>query len=412
MVSPRVRRGTAYLLVLVTVMVTVAIGASSVMVHRVRRVRLDRVGDIERARAVAQAGLELATAYIQSDSAWRTNRGLGIWMDGESVLDGVVTLTAVDDDGDAEDDPSDAVTIVSEGVVGSAKQIVSATFQPVPVALDSLSYAVSAEGNVGFEKVINANAGIASNGAMAASSATVNADVYASSTILGLTYTRGKYPSSGTRQHPSTTVFDWYIANGTTINRALLPGGDLRKIVLAPNSNPYGATNPRGIYVINCANNTIKIQDCRIEGTLVLLNVKSDSEISNEVNMKPADPTLPLLLVQGSFTIKTSDKDLSESSEKVNFNPATAPYNGSSDSDQTDVYPRRIEGLIYVSGQLTFDDHIVMVGQAVVGGASIFKADTHTITWNSTYVNNPPQGFMRRYNMLLDVASVARVLDE
>lgn len=412
MVSPRVRRGTAYLLVLVTVMVTVAIGASSVMVHRVRRVRLDRVGDIERARAVAQAGLELATAYIQSDSAWRVNRGLGTWMDQEAVLDGVVTVSASDDDGSATDDPADRVWIESEGVVGSARQIVGAYFEPVPLAMDCLEYASSTGDQTGFQGTLNANAPVASNGSMGAMAATVRPDVYSGSSILGLTYTGTKYPSSGTREHPNAeTALDWYIANGTTIAYTSLPSARIRGVVLGPNHNPFGSTNTRGIYVIDCGNNNITIRDARIEGTLVLLNPGSSSKIDRSMNWKPADPALPALLVRGRITIELLATNLSEATIVANLNPVTAPYGGVWDADTSDTYSSRIEGLIYATDSFVIQSSTTILGQ-VVAGQDVTYSGTVSITRSSQYSDNPPPGFVSRYNMLLDVGSVARVLDD
>lgn len=407
------RKGSAYLLVLVAVLVTVAIGVTGSMVHKSRRERLSRASEIERAKAIAQSGLELAVAYMQSDASWRKLRGLGVWTNDEPMMGGRLTVTAVDPDGSATDDSTDDITLVSEGAFGRARQSVSATFTPVPLPMDCLSYASSSVGNTGFEKVITANAPIASNGSMAASLATVNANVYAASSILGITYTKSKYPNSGKRQHPdSATVFDWYIANGTAINRSLLPGGDIDKVVLGPNSNPFGTPNARGIYVIDCAGNQIKIKDSRIEGTLVLLNPKSDSTIENTINWKPAFPTLPALLIKGSITIKPDDKVLSESSQKVNFNPPTMPYNGSSDSDQLDTYPTQITGLVYASGQITVENTVKLYGQFVSGAAMLFKKDAVTITRDSTYYDNPPPGFSSGYNMLLKTDSLARVVDD
>ncbi len=407
------RAGSAYLLVLVAVLVTVAIGVSGSMVHKSRRDRLARAWEIERARAISQSGIELAVAYIQSDSSWRTLRGLGEWMRDQPLLGGTVTVTAVDPDGSAIDDYMDDITIVSEGSFGRARQTASVTLTPLAVPMDCLTYASSSVGNTGFEKVITANAPIASNGSMAASGATVNANVYAASSILGLTFRQSKFPNSGTRQHPdSATVFDWYVANGTVINRSLLPGGDIDKVVLGPNSNPYGTPNARGIYVIDCAGNQIKIRDSRIEGTLVLLNPKSDSTIENTINWKPAVATLPALLIKGSITIKPDDKVLSESSQKVNFNPPAAPYNGVSDSDQLDTYPTQISGLVYASGQITVENTVKLYGQIVSGAAIVFKKDVVTITRDSTYYDNPPPGFVVRYNMLMKTDSLARVVDD
>jgi hypothetical protein len=405
-------RGTAYLLVLVTVMVTVAIGASSVMVHGSRRARLARAADMERARAVAQAGLELATAYVQSDIAWRANRGLGTWMSEEPVLDGFVTVVASDDDGDAKDDPTDRLTLESEGVVGAARQIVSITLEPVPIAMDCLDYASSSGDQAAFQGMLNANAPVAANSSMGALLATVRPDVYAGGSISGLSYTGTKYANSGTREHPAaTTALDWYIANGTAIAFGSLPSSRIRSVVLGPNNNPYGSTNARGIYVIDCGGSSITIRECRIEGTLVLLNPGSLSKIERNVNWKPADPSLPALLVKGRITIELLSASLSEPSLGVNFNPITAPYAGASDSDTSDTYPSRLEGLLYATDDFTIQGSTTILGQ-VVAGDDITYDGTVSITTSPGYADAPPAGFVSRYNMLMDVGSLARVFDE
>ena len=406
------RRGTAYLLVLVTVMVTVAIGASSVMVHRVRRERLDASAEVERARAVAQAGLELATAYIQSDTAWRTNRGLGTWMNAESVLDGVVTVSAWDADGNATDDPMDAVTLTSEGVVGSARQIVSVSLNPVATPLTCLTYAASSGDNMAFQGTLNSNAAVASNGSMGAIGATVRPNVHSGSSIIGTTYTGTKYPYSGTREHPaSATALDWYIANGTAISFSSLASGRIGNNVLGPNRNPYGSTNSRGIYVIDCGGSTINIRNCRIEGTLVILNPGTGSKIEQAVNWKPAETGLPSLLVRGRITIDLTAGNVSEASVGANLNPATVPYNGVSDSDTTDTYPSRMEGLMYATDDFIVQGNTTILGQ-VVAADDITFSGTVSFTRSSTYYDNPPIGFVSRYDMLTDVSSFARVLDE
>lgn len=406
------KRGTAYLLVLVAVLVTVAIGVTGTMVHKSRRERLLRAWEIEHARQIAQAGLELSVAYMQADDSWRTLRGLGVWMDQEPLLDGVVTVTASDPDGNATDDYDDQITLVSEGVFGSARQTVSATFTPVRVAMSSLSYGASAGDALGFNGTLNADVPIAANGNATALLSSVRTPVYAGGTITGLTYTRSTFPNSGTREHPNTaTVFDWYVANGTAIPFASLPSSRMENVVLGPNHNPYGATNPLGIYVINCGGSNIRFRNCRIAATLVLLNIGTSSAIEQSVNWSPPEPTMPALLAQGRIAIDLSGTSLSEASQNVNFNPATAPYNGVSDSDRTDSYPSRVLGLVYAS------DDVTLRGTTAVSGPIIASDDvpisgTVTLTFDSGYASNPPRGFIKRYNMRLDTGSLARVVDD
>ncbi|MBX3367374.1 MAG: hypothetical protein KF912_08685 [Phycisphaeraceae bacterium] len=406
------RRATAYLLVLVAVLVTVSIGVTGTMVHKVRRDRLSRAWEIERAHQIAQAGMELSVAYLQSDQSWRTLRGLGVWMNNAPLLDGTVTVTASDPDGSATDDPEDDITLTSEGRFGKARQVITATFTPIPVAMDSLSYSASAGDAIGFNGTLNATEAVAANGAATALLANVFARVYAGSTISGLTYRRAIYPNSGTRQHPNpATVFDWYVANGTTISFASLPSGILERVVLAPNHNPFGATNPLGIYVIDCAGANIRIRNCRIEGTLVLLNTGTSSDIQQSVNWKPAANRMPALLVKGRIAIELTTTALSEVTHNTNFNPSTAPYNGQSDNDRVDTYPSQLHGLVYASDDIAARENSAVTGPLIAADDIAF-AGTVNITFDGSYATLPPRGFISRYNMRLKAETLARVVGD
>ena len=70
------------------------------------------------------------------------------------------------------------------------------------------------------------------------------------------------------------------------------------RVVLSPASNPFGAsTNPRGIYLIDMADQKLFIKYARIVGTLVLITPKSDSEIGNggPLHWEPAVRGFPAL---------------------------------------------------------------------------------------------------------------------
>ncbi|MCW5769206.1 MAG: hypothetical protein KIT19_11030 [Phycisphaeraceae bacterium] len=406
------RRATAYLLVLVAVLVTVSIGVTATMVHKVRRERLSRAWEIERAHQIAQAGLELSVAYLQSDQSWRTLRGLGVWINNAPLLDGTVTVTASDPDGSATDDPADDITLTSEGRFGKARQVITATFEPLPVAMNSLNYAASAGDAIGFNGTLNATESVAANGATTALLANVFTPVYAGATISGTTYRRATYPNAGARQHPNpATVFDWYIANGTTISFASLASGVLERVVLAPNHNPFGATNPHGIYVIDCAGSNIRIRNCRIEGTLVLLNTGTSSDIQQSVNWKPAAARMPALLVRGRIAIELSATALSESTHNTNFNPSSAPYNGQSDNDRTDSYPSQLHGLVYASDDIAARGNSAVTGPLIAADDIAF-AGTVTITHDAGPASLPPPGFISRYNMRLKAETLARVVGD
>ena len=52
----------------------------------------------------------------------------------------------------------------------------------------------------------------------------------------------------------------------------------------------FGATNPEGIYVIDCQGGMIRVQYSRIVGTLVLLNPDSVSDIEDNVSQRTIHP--------------------------------------------------------------------------------------------------------------------------
>src|SRR5262249_45424615 len=154
---------------------------------------------------------------------------------------------------------------------------------------------------------------------------------------------------------------------------------------LSPANNPYGATNPNGIYVIDCGGNTINIRNCRIVGTLVLLNARSDSLVDNQVNFAPAVANFPTLMVQGSMTFQYDTTPVSESSASRNFNPPSTPYNGVSNSTTSDTYPSILNGLVYISGNLSTKNSNALGGPVIVGGT--FTANgSISLKYDSTYL--------------------------
>ena len=199
-----------------------------------------------------------------------------------------------------------------------------------------------------------------------------------------------------------STVFNYYIRNGTLIDVNALAGcidgfACISEVVLSPASNPYGTqTNPMGIYVIKCGGKDIMIEKCRIVGTIVLLSAGSNSVVDNETNWEPFVRNYPALLFQGSsLTLDFDTAPLDEAKLGTNFNPAGTPFQGVEDGDQMDTYPAVIKGLVYgfgrvIAGDLTVDGVIVSGGHFQTDDSG---ATTTTIKHNSRSFRNPPPGF-------------------
>ena len=86
---------------------------------------------------------------------------------------------------------------------------------------------------------------------------------------------------------------------------------------------------------------------------------------------------------------------LSESARNVNFNPAGSPYQGTTDTDQTDTYPSQIKGLVYVSVDAVFADRDTTIDGGLVSGRviNVNVNDALTVNYDSRYLTNPPPGF-------------------
>ena len=238
------------------------------------------------------------------------------------------------------------------------------------------------------------------NGVDTNTGVTVNSDVEAVGSITGPGYMGTTTTPVPARTVPMASVFDYYIANGTAINFTSIPKVQGKRtiidVVLSPGNNPYGATDPAGIYVIDCGGAVFKIKYARIIGTLVIINPGANSVIEGEISWEPAVANYPALLIQGGwFDLATQDTPLDEAARGVNFNPAGSPYQGSTDSDQTDSYPSLIKGIVYVSGDATVRaNHLQIDGVFITGDQlKVNSEQSLTVTYDPLYMSNPPPGF-------------------
>ena len=129
-------------------------------------------------------------------------------------------------------------------------------------------------------------------------------------------------------------------------------------------------------------------------GTLVLIDPKSDSVIQAGLNWQPARPDYPALVTNGLITIKPS-KNLSEHAlGNVDLSlPGESGY-----GTTTDIFPNRIQGLIYSSATLTLDHDCTIDGMVMAAGDLILK-DYASCNRNPDILLNPPQCFQETWLM-------------
>jgi hypothetical protein len=176
-------------------------------------------------------------------------------------------------------------------------------------------------------------------------------------------------------------------------------GRFLYRQVLSPNTNPLGPTNAAGVYVIDCADQRLVIERCRIVGTLVVLNPGSNSRIEGPISWEPAQRGYPALIVGATSGLSTANmkvahtrRGLSEAANGVNFNPAGTPHDAvGTDADLNDTLPSEIRGWMYIGDTLTFGNEPTVRG-VVLAGDDIVLDGKPIIYWDPAPIHHPPPG--------------------
>ncbi len=395
------RRGSIYLAVLGVAMVVSIIGMASMSIARLQLRSTRNLQDLEEARLLSQSGVDFGLSNMQSLGDWRTDRTHAVEFAPLALGNGTMTYVLLDDDGDLEDDPTDTVHLRGIGRVGDAVFATSVLLEPGGEGLTSLESSLHSDEGLDQDQdgSITTNQTVSTNGDIEKTNGnpTITGDAWAAGDIdLGVSGTALANQTPGKEMPAEATVFDYYLSKGTRVNIGSIPLQTISDLVMSPTNNPYGTeTNPLGIYVIDCQESDLLIQDARIHGTLVILNAGSGTRIDKDIHWEPAVANYPALMVQGNLEMRWhAEHLLSENLRGVNFNPAHSPYQGVSDSDMTDEYTAVIKGLIYISGDLAITYTCNLEGMVLVGGtAEVTKG--LTLTYDSKFLNYPPPGFAK-----------------
>lgn len=130
---PKQRRGIALMLVMVAILVTGAM-AVAYFGSRDNSIAISRnVEASTRARVVAESGLDLAVAILQTDADWRTGHVEGVLLSEYAITGGTITLTLMDLDTSfppTESTMSVQITVLAE--VEGLFQVVKANATVIP----------------------------------------------------------------------------------------------------------------------------------------------------------------------------------------------------------------------------------------------------------------------------------------
>lgn len=404
------RRGTVLLIILAVVALVVVLILSSMAVITTRRAAAEaRVASLA-ARTAAEAGLELALAEAANSYAWRNAVKGGVpFAASDSFPSASFSVTAVDPvDADLASSLNDAVVLTATGLSGTARQMVAITLDPDHTPVTGLACALAAGSDITITSgTVRSQGLIMSNAGITATSSNVLAPAAAVGAISGATYGSTRSAGVPAVQIPSQPWLD-YTAIGSVLTYGLT-GGQIRNVVLGPSRNPFGPTNVNGIYVVDAAGNDLLLRDCRIFGTLVVLNART-VEVRTCVVMDPVVDGWPVLIVQGNLYLTPLSGDLSESTVGVNFNPVSVPYRGASDADLADTYASSLNGLVYASGNVSSDvgTRCTITGALLVGGKASLTGEFN-LRYRASAVSGPP-GFRAGSGFGIRPGSWARVV--
>jgi hypothetical protein len=399
--NTRQREGYLYVSVMLTALAVSTMGLVALSAASLRARIVSDANDYATSQVLAQSAIEYAVSQLAGFNDWRTRFVHDVENPAVIVGSGQFTWKLIDDDGALADDDSDSVRLVGIGRIGRAASAESVRLIPTGAALSCLGASLHCEGDISVNsstqlmtnQQISSGANISATGFMSSIQGNVESAGSSSGTISGTIV-----QNAAMRRTPGSSVFDYYLDNGTWINVSSLPEflgvSVIDKQLICPTSNPFGERNPEGIYVIDCAGRRVCIKNSRIVGTIVLLNPDSNSSVEGSLRWDAAVANYPALLVNGELVVKTGTNNLDEITSRVNFNPSSAPYLGNTDSDLTDTYPSEINGIVYVSGKLNApQDFVESPFRGTVICQSIVAASSARFSYRPLLFENPPWGF-------------------
>lgn len=412
--SKHCRRGSLYISVLGVTLVVGMMASVAITVVRLEMKTNATFNDMQEARLLAASGAEYGACYLHHSSLWRSSLQNDVEGSYTSVGGGQFSWKIVDSDGDLTDDQRDIVTLYGIGKVGDAVAVESVKMMPIGTPLSCLEVALLVNESITLESgwwyydtTISSNQIVASNGSVAAtnSQTQVDADVEVVGTASGYIY-GSAIQGVPTRQLPGDDVFEYYKSVGTWIDITQLPTSNdkrnLQGVVLSTASNPYGGANAEGVYVIDCQGEDLAINQCRVVGTLVVLNCGSNSGVYGLSLFERTVANYPTLLVDGDFTLSVSynnSKTLDEWDWGVNLNPVGTPYGGVENYIQIDSYRARMDGLVYISGVASITDDTDVEGGMICNSLDLDSTVRLDVDYEQVYFDNPPPGFAASDNL-------------
>ncbi|MDP1563039.1 MAG: hypothetical protein Q8M16_16800 [Pirellulaceae bacterium] len=400
------RQGFSYIAVLGTSLIVGTMALGSLSVLRIQsRASLDAINSIK-ARENGRTAVELGRYNFTNDPNWRTTFSNGQLFTNRSTGNGTMSATIQDPvDNNLGNHPHHPVRLQITANQGRAVQKFEVDIAANPVPLEVLKNAVHSWTNLQIQStgtlaVYGAPVGI--NGSLTNDNV-IDGDVLATAISKQGTVTGSVTNAAPILDLPADSIVTKYLEIGTEFtNRVNL----IENAVIAPGFNSFAPLNSGGVYIVRPTSN-MEIRNTRIHGTLIVVMPSTGHRltIGENVFFQPAVPGYPALIVQGHLDLsyRSDGEILSESVLATNFNPAGAPYEGSSDTDTIDSYPSEIRGLIYVTRRLRWYNNGLLRGSVLSegqGGNGIEIHGTPRVLYDPYLFHAPAPWLTKQVNMI------------
>lgn len=413
----RSRRGSAYLLVLAATTIVTAAGVGALLVQRASNHAARLARSTADARAAALSGLELGAWVIDTVPTWRSTFAEGTWIPGWTLGNATVTVTAYTADGSTwqtNTDSTQRIRLLAKATAGDATQIstIEVDTETLPdEPFPALSYAAVA--NTVF--VIDSGKTLTADAAPIASNdllwipGTLVGDAEALRASGGGSITGSNSLLSPALTLPPSSLFEQYAARGTR----LFGSNSLSRCVLAPGFNAKGPPNAEGIYYIRSSSD-VTIELSRLEGTLIVFAPGRKVTVTGAALLEPADDAMPTLLVEGKLIIDLNRAEPLDEDDAGNLNPLGAPYQGSWDLFNNDLYPNTIRGLVHATEGIEITQDADLRGTFLSGQHLSILANNVTITHDPGLPANPPEGYFTpgTTRIIADLATLQRLAQD
>lgn len=251
----RNRRGTIYIVTLVTTLIVAALGIAALSTVRVQRRQALEADSIRQAQLNAGSALQVARFQMRTESQWRSKLENGTWGSDRPIGNGYFNFTGIDPvDGNLTNNDLDPVIITATGSESGSKQSVAARFEFEQPGLTCLLSTLHAGTDLEFHNV-TATGNSAPFTANEDIRVDTDAQVYANCAAHDQVNLSSNGQVFGTmtngmplRQMPdAAAVMSYYQGKGATILASALPLWDQNYVdnagAEAANINPWVTTD-------------------------------------------------------------------------------------------------------------------------------------------------------------------------